>query len=52
MEGANGASWTLGCIENLPMRISKVHFKIHAHVVCNAPFRLLLGRPCQNLLLC
>jgi hypothetical protein len=52
MEGANGVtSWTLGCAENLLMRIGNVSFRIHAHVVHEAPFRLLLGRPCQNLLL-
>ncbi|KAI0278593.1 hypothetical protein BC826DRAFT_893754, partial [Russula brevipes] len=52
MEGANGVtSWTLGCAENLLMRIGNVSFRIHAHVVHEAPFRLLLGRPCQSLLL-
>ncbi|KAI0281703.1 hypothetical protein BC826DRAFT_883731, partial [Russula brevipes] len=53
MEGANGVtSWTLGCAEYLPMQIGNVSFKIHAHVVRDAPFRLLLGRPFHNLLLC
>jgi gag-polyprotein putative aspartyl protease len=53
MEGASGAkNWTLGCVENLPMRIGSVAFPIHAHVVEHAPFRLLLGLPFQNLLLC
>jgi hypothetical protein len=34
------------------MQIGSVSFKVHAHVVQNAPFRLLLGRPFQQLLLC
>jgi hypothetical protein len=46
MEGANGATnWTLGCAENLTMQVGNVPFKIHAHVVEDAPFQLLLGRP-------
>ena len=53
MEGANGStSRTLGCAEDLNMRISDISFTIHAHVVRSAPFRLLLGRPFHNLLLC
>lgn len=53
MEGANGlVSKTLGCAENLIMQIGDVAFKVHAHVVDRAPFRLLLGRPFHNLLLC
>ena len=53
MEGANGATnWTLGCAEFLPMRAGDVAFKVHAHVVEHAPFRLLLGRPFQHALLC
>ena len=44
MEGANGGtSRTLGCAEDLSMRIGDVSFTIHAHVVRTAPFRLLLG---------
>jgi len=39
-----------------PRRISKltssVSFTIHAHVIHTAPFRLLLGRPFHQLLLC
>jgi len=46
MEGANGATnWTLGCAEYLTMQVGNVPFKIHAHVVEDAPFRLLLGWP-------
>ena len=53
MEGANGStSCTLGCAEDLNMRIGDVSFTIHAHVVRTAPFRLLLGRPFHHLLLC
>ena len=53
MEGANSSmSRTLGCAEDLEMRIGDVSFTIHAHVVCTAPFRLLLGRPFHHLLLC
>ena len=46
MEGANSlTNWTLGCAENLPMHIGGVSFKLHAHVIECAPFRLLLGCP-------
>jgi hypothetical protein len=52
MEGANSStSWTLGCAENLLMSIGSIKFQVHAYVVENAPFRLLLGRPFHNLLL-
>ncbi|KAI0277654.1 hypothetical protein BC826DRAFT_875443, partial [Russula brevipes] len=51
MEGANGStSWTLGCAEYLPITIGDISFRIHAHVVQDAPYRLLLGRPFQHLL--
>src|SRR6266403_3994556 len=53
MEGANGATnWTLGCAEYLPMRTGNISFKVHAHVVAQAPFRLLLRHPFQHALLC
>jgi len=53
MEGANGlVSKTLGCAENLSMRVGDISFEVHAHVVDRAPFRLLLGRPFHHLLLC
>lgn len=45
-------NWTLGCAKFLPMRAGDVAFKEHAHVVKQAPFRLLLGRPFQHALLC
>jgi hypothetical protein len=52
MEGANrSTSLTLGCTENLSMRIGNMDFQLHAHVVQTAPFRLLLGRPFHHLLL-
>ncbi|KAI9435904.1 hypothetical protein F5148DRAFT_989786, partial [Russula earlei] len=52
MESANGlTSWTVGCAENLPMRIGDISFALHAYVVEQAPMRLLLGRPFQQLLL-
>jgi len=53
MEGANGStSRTLGCAEDLNMHIGDVSFTIHMHVICTAPFRLLLGCPFHYLLLC
>jgi hypothetical protein len=53
MEGANGTvSKTLGCAENLVMKVGDVEFEIHAHIIDHAPFRLLLGRPFHHLLLC
>ncbi len=52
MEGINTLSTTLGCAENLTMQVGNVVFKVHAHVVKCAPFRLLLGRPFLHLLLC
>ena len=52
MEGANSStSWAIGCAENLSMSIGSIKFQVHAYVVENAPFRLLLGRPFHNLLL-
>ena len=46
MEGANEATnWTLGCAEYLTMQVGDVPFKIHAHVVKDVPFQLLLGWP-------
>jgi hypothetical protein len=53
MEGANGlSSKTMGCAKNLTMEIGDVSFEVHAHIVERAPFRLLLGRPFHNHLLC
>ena len=53
MEGANGATnWTVGCAENLTLQVGDVSFKIHAHIVEDASFGLLLGRPFQQALLC
>jgi hypothetical protein len=53
MEGTNGTvTKTLGCTENLIMQVGDIEFKIHAHIIDHAPFRLLLGRPFHHLLLC
>ena len=53
MEGATGnTSRTLGCAEDLEMRISDISFTIHPHVVHTALFCLLLGCPFHHLLLC
>ena len=44
MESTNGAkSWTLGCTKYLNMNISDIPFKIHAHVIENTLFCVLLG---------
>ena len=44
MEGANGATnWTVGCTKYLTMQVGGMLCKVHAHVVENAPFKLLLG---------
>ena len=46
MEGANGTTnWTVGCAEYLTMQVSSMLCKVHTHVVEDAPFKLLLGRP-------
>jgi len=53
MEGANGATnWTVGCAKNLLLQVGDVPFKIHAHVVENASFGILLSHPFQQALLC
>ncbi|KAI0258808.1 hypothetical protein BC834DRAFT_847136 [Gloeopeniophorella convolvens] len=53
MEGANGSkSWTFGCAENLMMHIGDINFKLHAHVLEDVLYRLLLRRPFHHLLLC
>ena len=53
MEGANcSTNWTSGCTEHLPMRVGGVTFKLYAHVIEHAPFRLLLGCPFQHQVLC
>jgi hypothetical protein len=53
MEGANGATnWTVGCAEFLTMQVGSVLFKIHAHVVEDASYGLLLEWPFQQALLC
>lgn len=53
IEDMNGnTSRTLGCAEDLDMRVGDVSFTIHAHVVRSAPSRLLLGWPFHHLLSC
>ena len=52
MEGTNGAtSWTVGCAEYLPMQVAGIEFQLHAHVLKEAPFRILLGHPFEHALL-
>ncbi|KAH9997396.1 hypothetical protein BJV74DRAFT_715522, partial [Russula compacta] len=51
MESTSGSrSWTLGCAEYLIMQIRGTSFKLHAHIVPEAPFRLLLSHLFQKLL--
>jgi hypothetical protein len=39
MEAANSAtSWTLGCVEYLSLQIGDIPFKVHAHIIEDAPF--------------
>ena len=53
IKDANGSTYrTLGCAEDLGIRIGDMSFDIQAHVIRTAPFRLLLGRPFHHLLLC
>jgi len=41
MEGANGATnWMIGCAEYLTMKVGGMPFKIHMHVIKDAPFKL------------
>ncbi len=35
---------TLGRVEHFNIQVGDVSFKLHAHVVEHAPFRLFLGR--------
>src|SRR6266851_6550486 len=35
----------VGCTEYLTMQVGSMPCKVHAHVVENAPFKLLLGQP-------
>jgi hypothetical protein len=52
MEGTNSStSWTIGCAENLSMSIGSIKFQVHAYIIENAPFQLLLSQPFHNLLL-
>ena len=49
MEGVNSTTnWTVGCAENLILQIGDISLKAHTHVVEDASFGLLLGRPFQQ----
>jgi len=54
MEGANGATnWTVGCAKNLTLQVGDALIRVHAHIVKQASFEILLGRPFQKAtLLC
>jgi len=53
MEGVNSATnWMVGCTEGLTLQVGDVTFKIHAHIVEQVSFGLLLGRPFQQAALC
>jgi len=53
MEGANSATnWMVGCAKNLTLQVGDVSLKIHAHIVENASFEILLGRPFGQTALC
>jgi len=53
VEGANGTrSCTVGCAEDLTLQVRDVALRVHAHIVQDAPFQLLLGRPFQHVALC
>jgi hypothetical protein len=44
MEGANGTTnWMVGCAEDLPLQVSDMMVKVHAHVIKHMSFGLLLG---------
>ena len=46
MQAANGAtSRTLGLVENLPFDFDGIKLYLHVHVVKDAPYDILLGRP-------
>ncbi|KZV86747.1 hypothetical protein EXIGLDRAFT_575788, partial [Exidia glandulosa HHB12029] len=46
MTAANGSTGsTMGVCVNLPVNIAGITFYVQAHVVEEAPFSLLLGRP-------
>ncbi|KAG2047091.1 hypothetical protein BDR06DRAFT_850063, partial [Suillus hirtellus] len=50
MQTANGGSQEMArCVEMLEIEVEGVRTWAHAYVVPNAPYRLLLGRPWQQL---
>jgi len=53
MESANSeTSMTLGFVENHPVQLGPVTFYLQIHVVEDAPFEVLLGRPFFDVLSC
>src|SRR5216683_6932653 len=42
----------MGCAEYLPLQVGDVTLQVHVHVIQDAPFQLLLGRPFQCAVLC
>jgi len=53
MEGANGTTnWMVGCAESLTMQVGDMSFNVHAHIIKNTKFNLLLRCPFQQALLC
>jgi len=49
MEGANRATnWTVGCAENLTLQVGNTLIRVHAHVIEQASFEILLGQPFQK----
>jgi len=50
MQTVNGSSQEMaGCLEMLEMDVEGIKTWVHAYVVPDAPYRLLLGRPWQKL---
>ena len=48
MQDANGGTkTTFGVVENLDVQINGISFRVHAWIIENAPYCLLLGRPFQ-----
>lgn len=50
MQTANGSSQEMaGCLEMLEIEVEGIKTWVHAYIVPDAPYRLLLGRPWQKL---
>ncbi|KAG2073700.1 hypothetical protein BDR04DRAFT_1009800, partial [Suillus decipiens] len=51
MQAANGGAQDMGgCVEMLEIDVKGIKTWAHAYIVLDAPYRLLLGRPWQNLI--